>query len=183
MASIERSVYAATVIRIPSRRSLVRPEGRDHLVGESPTRAMVGWPGSWQAVWLGNWLDRSPATNLALGGGANRRAVTRVKPEQASKLKSWTPTQPENGEGSTVWGSSRQMHSDWSIGVVGTARRDRGSRKRERSVLDEGSGLNGADRHRSMRKSDRVVVLPKPGNSGGGKDPDFWCVFEANEVR
>ncbi len=29
---------------------LVRPEGRDHLVGESPTRAMVGWPGSWQAV-------------------------------------------------------------------------------------------------------------------------------------
>ncbi len=31
-------------------RALVRPEGRDHLVGESPTRAMVGWPGSWLAV-------------------------------------------------------------------------------------------------------------------------------------
>ena len=49
----------------------VRPEGRDHLVGASPTRAMVGWPGSWQAVRLGNWPYRSPATNLALGGGAN----------------------------------------------------------------------------------------------------------------
>ena len=37
--------------------------------------------------------------------------------------------------------------------------------------------------HRSKRKSDRVVVPSKPGNAGGGKDPDFWCVFEANEVR
>jgi len=56
--------------------SLVRPEGRDHLVGGSPTRAMVGWPGSWQAVWSGNRLGRSLATNAALGGGAKRRAVT-----------------------------------------------------------------------------------------------------------
>src|ERR1700689_3628952 len=76
----------------------VRPEGRDHLVGASPTRAMVGWPGSWQAVWLGNWPDRSPATNTACGGGANRRAVTSVKPEQASKGKLWTRTRPEHGE-------------------------------------------------------------------------------------
>src|SRR5271165_7556919 len=77
------------------------PEGRDHLVGASPTRAMVGWPGSWQAVRSGNWPYRSPATNPALGRGANRRAVTCVKPEQASKGKLWTPTRPEFGEGST----------------------------------------------------------------------------------
>ena len=102
--------------------------GRDHLVGASPTRAMVGWPGSWQAVRLGNRLDRSPATNVALGGGANRRAVTRVKPEQASKGKLWTPTRPEFGEGSTIWGSSRQTHLDRSTGVMGTARRRTGDR-------------------------------------------------------
>ena len=30
------------------------PMGHDYLVGASPTRAMVGWPGSWQAVRLGN---------------------------------------------------------------------------------------------------------------------------------
>ena len=161
----------------------VRPEGRDHLVGASPTRAMVGWPGSWQAMRPDNWPYRSPATNVALGGGANRRAVMCVKPEQASKGKLWTPTHPEHGEGSTVWGSSRQMHLDRSTGVVGIARRDRGSCKRGRSVLDGGSGLNGAARHRSVRKSDRVVVLLRPGNSGGGKDPDFWYVCEANEVR
>jgi len=106
---------------------------------------MVGWPGSWQAVRLGNWPYRSPATNIALGGGANRRAVTCVKPEQASKGKSWTPTRPDFGEGSTVWGSSRQMHLDGSTGVMGTARRDRGSRKRGRSAHDGGSGLNDAE--------------------------------------
>jgi hypothetical protein len=105
-----------------------------------------------------------------------------VKPEQASKGKSWTPTRPLCGEGSTVWGSSRQMHLDWSTGVMGTARRDRGARKRGRPVLGEGSGLNGAARHRSARDSDRVVVPLKPGNAGGGKDPDFWYVFEADEV-
>jgi hypothetical protein len=107
----------------------------------------------------------------------------RMKPEQASKGKLWMPTRPNDGEGSTVWGSSRQEHLDRSTGVVGTARRDRGSRKRGRPVCDEGSGLNGAVRRWSARVSDRVIVPPKPGNAGGGKDPDFWYVFEANEVR
>jgi hypothetical protein len=52
-----------------------------------------------------------------------------------------------------------------------------------RPVRGEGSGLNDAKWHRSARESDRVMVPLKPGNAGGGKDPDFWCVFEANEVR
>jgi len=56
-------------------------------------------------------------------------------------------------------------------------------RKRGRPVRDGGSGLNGAKGHRSARESDRVMVPLKPGNAGGGKDPDFWHVFEANEVR
>ena len=161
----------------------MRPERRDHLAGASPARAMVGWPGSWQAARMGNHPGRSPVTNVALGGGANRRAVTCVKPEQASKGKSWAPTLPEKGEGSMVRGSSRQMHPNRPTGVMGTARRDRRSRKRGRPVTGEGSVLNDADWHRFARESDRVVVPLKPGNSGGGKDPDFWCVFEANEVR
>jgi len=33
------------------------------------------------------------------------------------------------------------------------------------------------------RVSDRVIVLSKPGNAGGGKDPDFWCVFDDGKVR
>jgi hypothetical protein len=75
-------------------RLLCAPMGFGNLVGGSPTRAMVGWPGSWQAVRLSNWPDRSPATKAALGGRANRRAVMCVKPEQASKGKLWTPTRP-----------------------------------------------------------------------------------------
>ena len=106
-----------------------------------------------------------------------------MKPEQASKGKLWTPIRPEIGEGSTVWGSSRQTHPSRSTGVMGTARRDRGARKRGRPVLDGGSGLNGAERHWSMRESDRIVVLLRPGNAGGGKGPDFWRAFEADEVR
>jgi len=35
----------------------------------------------------------------ALGGQAILQAVTRVKLEQAPKVKSWTPTRPLNGEG------------------------------------------------------------------------------------
>jgi hypothetical protein len=153
----------------------VRPEGRDHLVGASPTRAMIGWPGSWQAVRLGNWPYRSPATNAASGGGANRRAVTCVKPEQASKGKLWTPTRPDFGEGSTVWGSSRRTHLERSTGVMGTARRDRGLRKRGRPVPDEGSGLNGAARCRSERESDRVVVPLRPSNSLACSLPSLAC--------
>ena len=45
----------------------------------------------------------------------------------------------------------------------------------------EGSGLNVARRRRPERESDRVVVLMKPGNSGGGKDPDFWSADEEGE--
>ena len=48
--------------------------------------------------------------------------------------------------------------------------------------MGEGSGLNGADRRRHRWVSDRVIVPPKPGNAGGGKDPDFWCAFDDGEV-
>ncbi len=33
------------------------------------------------------------------------------------------------------------------------------------------------------RVSDRVIVLSRPGNAGGGKGPDFWCAFDDGEVR
>lgn len=47
--------------------------------------------------------------------------------------------------------------------------------------MDEGSGLNGAIGRRSTRESDRVVRPMKPGNAGGGKGPDFWCVSDGDE--
>src|SRR6266480_879480 len=38
-------------------------------------------------------------------------------------------------------------------------------------------------RRRHRRESDRVIRPLKPGNAGGGKDPDFWCAFEDGEVK
>jgi hypothetical protein len=55
------------------------------------------------------------------------RAVTRVKPEQASKRTMRMPTHPEFGEGRVGRGSNRQMHPFRSAGVVGTARTHGGS--------------------------------------------------------
>ena len=52
------------------------PQRRGWLMSESLIRVTVGWPGSWQAVWSGNRLDRSPATKATSGGRANRWAVT-----------------------------------------------------------------------------------------------------------
>ena len=81
------------------------------------------------------------------------------------------------------WGSNRQTHPFRSIGVLGTACSKGEPGNWGRPVLGEGCGLNGAVRRRSARESDRVVVLMKPGNSGGGKDPDFWSADEEGEDR
>jgi hypothetical protein len=101
-------------------------KGRDQLMGASPIRTMVGWHGIWRRC--GRATGRIDALRETLPWvGANRRAVTFVKPRQAAKGKLWTDaTRPEFGEGSTVWGSSRRMQLDRSPGVRGTARRDRG---------------------------------------------------------
>jgi hypothetical protein len=67
-----------------------------------------------------------------VGGRAIWRAVTRVKPEQASKVKMRTPTRLSNGEGRVGRGSNRRAHPSRSAGVVGTARQkgDPGNRGR-----------------------------------------------------
>jgi hypothetical protein len=49
--------------------------------------------------------------------------------------------------------------------------------------VSEGSGLGVANRRRLWRGSDRVIRPLKPGNAGGGKDPDFWCAFEDGEGK
>ena len=80
-------------------------------------------------------------------------------------------------------GSNQQMHPFWSIGVVGTACRKGEPGNWGRPAINEGSGLNVVAGRRLWRVSDRVIVLLKLGNAGGGKDPDFWCAFEVAEER
>jgi hypothetical protein len=121
-------------------------------------------------------------TKATLGGCAIRRAVTRVKPEQASKVTMRMPTLLPFGEGRVSGRSNRHEHPARSAGVVGTARRKGGSGNWGRPVMGEGSGLNVASRRRSWRESDRVVGALRLGNASGAKGPDFWCAFEDGEV-
>ena len=58
-----------------------------------------------------------------LGGRATLQAVTRVKLEQASKVKSWMPTRPLTGEGRAD-GEETDKHLIRSTGVVSTACRE-----------------------------------------------------------
>jgi hypothetical protein len=47
----------------------------------------------------------------------------------------------------------------------------------------EGSGLDADFGRRLRRESDRAVVPLNPGNSGGGKGPDFWRALEDDETE
>jgi len=70
----------------------------------------------------------------------------------------------------------------WSAGVLDTARR-KGDASNEGDPYGRRSRLRRRFWRRTGRESDRVIVLLKPGNSGGGKDPDFWHAFEDGEER
>ena len=60
----------------------------------------------------------------ALGGLANRRAETQVNPEQASKVKSWSPIRFRVGEGRSVRVKQLTNAALTATGVVGSARRE-----------------------------------------------------------
>jgi hypothetical protein len=122
-------------------------------------------------------------TKAALGGRAIWRAVTCVKPEQASKVKKWTPTRLNYGEGRVGWGSNRCAHPFRSAGVMGTARQKGVSGNRGIPVRGGGSVFNVVCGGGPGRESDRVMVPLRPGNAGRGKDPDFWCACEEGEDR
>jgi hypothetical protein len=107
-----------------------------------------------------------------------RWAITRVKPEQASKVQLRMPTRPRIGEGSTDGevGSTAPVRS---AGVVGMARR-----KGDAGNVGDPLGWNVSSIAAAMRtrwESERVIVPLKPCNGGGGKDPCFRRAFEEVE--
>ena len=108
------------------------------------------------------------------------QAVTRVKLEQASKVKTWMPTRLETGEGRADGeGSGRgnvpllnQRAPDRSTGVVSTACREGDLGQWGR--LGTGGGRVSERRRKGWRpvwESERAIGLMKPGNAGGGKGP------------
>lgn len=69
--------------------------------GEGPTHVVVGRYGSYRVARSGNRPGRSLETKSGLAGQATLQAVMRMKPAQASKVKSRTPTSLETGEDNT----------------------------------------------------------------------------------
>jgi hypothetical protein len=93
------------------------------------------------------------------------------------------PTRRNDGEGRVRQGSNRQMHLFRSAGIMGTARWKGDAGNRGRPIRHEGSDLNVVTGQRCRWESDRVIRPLRPGNAGGGKDPDFWCASEEDEDR
>src|SRR6266566_1389481 len=142
---------------------------------------------SWRAVSPGNGADRNLATKSTDGGRAIRRAVTRVKLEQASKAVMWMPIRRQSGEGSTAQeqpGAGARQHGNHrepgrSTGVVSTARRKGNQRQwgrpgvaggsRTRTPSERAAGHLGVGEGQRYRKS---RVMPVEGRTRG-KDPCF----------
>jgi hypothetical protein len=92
-----------------------------------------------------------------------------VKPEQASKVKSWTPTCLDIREGCT-----NREDTDTCTGWV---HRGKGHGMQGRWCGRVGEPQSWGFRSRLGGRpgwdSERVIVPLKPGNAGGGKDPHF----------
>jgi hypothetical protein len=127
------------------------------------------------------WVEAS-GQESAFGRAATLQAVTRVKPEQASKVKSWMPTRLLTGEGRAN-GEETDKHlfgppGYWArhvrkvIWVIGGD-----PRLVEVAPPTPSSGWG------PTRKSERVTVPSNPGNAGGGKGPHFRCALEEGEER
>ena len=148
-------------------------------MGANPTRPIGRSAGSNQGDAGGNkcvevlWCNGS-----LLGDLASMQAGTRVNAEQASKRIMRKPTRL------VFWGRPSSLDriaiaSNGSAGVVASACmeevivgtreaptvRGRGSQP---ELREEQAGPYGV--------ADRLVLPLMPGNSGGGKEPDFWRV-------
>jgi len=129
----------------------------------------------------GDRAVEASGTSARCGGSASVRAVTRVKPEQASKslMRAPSPLSMDEGrcgrldaptnEGRSARrgsGHSTYAREDWQHG---------------RPVALVGSMTNGPAEGRARQASEGLIVPLKPGNAGGGKEP--WFGVRPNEPR
>jgi hypothetical protein len=141
--------------------------------------------GSYPGASVGNHSRRSLGdTRRTEVRRASPRAVTRVNPEQASKVQAVDADSaltrgrpPREGEAPTdaPFAVHRGSGNGTSATVVwcnvGGPRAARG---------------RGAQRHRGCRSawaSERPVLPRKPGNAGGGKGPHFWVLLKEPRTR
>ena len=174
-----RRVVLCRGARPPHPGPLRAPRRRETPVEEGSIQITVDRSGSWRANVLGDWGVRSLATKAALGGRAIQRAVMWVNLEQASKVELRMPTGGRDREGSMVREAIDASTCPIRRGSEdGTLERCFGQRGRSRSVAERRQRPLGG---RPVGKSGRIIVPGKPGNAGGGMDPDFWRALPAGE--
>jgi hypothetical protein len=129
----------------------------------------------------GDRAVEAPGTQARLGGSASVRAVTRVKPEQASKSLMRAPSPLSMDEG-------RCGRPDAPTDEGRLARRGRGHSTYARADWQHGRPVgqvgrlaNGPAEGRGRQASEGLVVPVKPSNVGRGKGP--WFGVRSNEPR
>ena len=135
--------------------------------------------GSYLGNGRGDAVIDAPGTRAChMGGLANVRAATRVKPEQAPKELTWRSSRPYNGE--DHWRAVRTTEA--------AARVHRGiwaqhAQKLQNATREICRGVlfrhNGSSRGRPRQKSEELIVVMKPGNAGGAKG--LWFGVRLNE--
>ena len=105
-----------------------------------------------------------------------------MNPKQASKVVMLAPTRRGFGEGRSVSGKQPTNAPLAATGVVGAAREEGPIRN-----VGDPSGCDVAIATRCLavarRESERLILLSKPGNSGGGKEPHFWVLWKKQRGR
>ncbi len=112
------------------------------------------------------------------------RAVTRVNPEQASKVKSRTSTLQSVGE-------DRRAEGKKPMRAPSAVRRGTGDGTYRRLFVQRGRPCRarGSDPRRCEfgqrhgRESEGLVVPVKPVKAGGGKGPYFWVLWKEPRRR
>ncbi len=144
-------------------------------MGENPTRLPLQSEATGATMKATTWLKPSVKRATKYGGSASVQAVTRVNAEQSSKRTSHRPTrQPYRGR-LTQLGDLSRVDPSCCAGVVATAC-TQGKRAQHGKPLyvvwgDQPNTREGAFGRTGV--AERLVLPWKPGNAGGGKEPQF----------
>jgi hypothetical protein len=114
------------------------------------------------------------------------QAVTRVNAEQASKTLTQEPTRHEIGEGRSWWNCYERIRFHRSCRGSGDGMQAKGSIHNTGSPSGDRSVDQLAARERQAGRygmAERLAVPMKPGNSGGGKEPQLKADARSDEGR
>ena len=121
----------------------------------------------------GDRAVEAPGASVRSGGSASVRAVTRVKPEQASKGLMRAPSPFSMDEGRCGRPDTPTQEGRPARRGSGHSTYARGDWQHGRPVALAGSTANGPAEGRARQASEGLILPLKPSNAGGGKGPWF----------